>query len=60
MVRTSPCSAEGEGSIPFQELRSHMPHGQRTNQNIKQKQYGNGFNKDFINVPLKKILEKPS
>ena len=28
------------------ELGSHMPHGQK-NQNIKQEQYCNGFNKDF-------------
>ena len=32
------------------ELRSHMPRGQK-NQNIKQKQYYNKFNKDFKNGP---------
>ena len=41
------------------ELRSHMPHGQK-NQNIKQKQYCNKFNKDFKNCPhqKKKNLKK--
>ena len=29
------------------ELRSHMPHGQKNPQNIKQKQYCNKFKKDF-------------
>ena len=29
------------------ELKSHMPHGQKT-PNIKQKQYCNKFNEDFL------------
>ena len=32
------------------ELRSHIPPGQK-NQNVKQKQYCNKFNKDFKNGP---------
>ena len=38
--------------VPFLagELRSHMPHGQK-NQNTKQKQYCNKFNKDFKDGP---------
>ena len=30
VVKTSPSNAGGEGSIPGRELRSHMPHGQKT------------------------------
>ena len=30
VVKTLPCNAEGAGSIPGQELRSHMPGGQKT------------------------------
>ena len=33
-----------------EELRTHMPHGQK-NQNIEQKQYCNKFNKDFKSGP---------
>ena len=38
--------------VPFLagELRSHMPHGQK-NQNTKQKQYCNKFNKGFKDGP---------
>ena len=41
------------------ELRYHMSLGQK-NQNIRQKQYCNKFNKDFKNGPHqnKKILKK--
>ena len=43
------------------ELRSHMPCGQK-NQNIKQKQYCNKFNKDLKkkkrSISKKKILKK--
>ena len=46
VVKTSPFDAGSVGSIPGCELRSNMPHGQK-NQNIKQKQYCNKFNKDF-------------
>ena len=37
----------------LRELRSHMPRGQE-NQNIKQKQYCNKFNKDFKSGPHQK------
>ena len=37
------------------ELRSHMPQSQK-NQNMKQKQYCNKFNKDFANRPHQKNL----
>ena len=43
MVKTSPSNAGGAGSIPGREL---MPPRQK-NQNIKQKQYCDKFNKDF-------------
>ena len=44
--------------VQVREIRSHMPRGQK-NQNIRQKQYCNKFNKDFKNGPLqKKILKK--
>ena len=50
MVKTSPSNAEGAGSIPGQEAK--IPHAsQPKNQNIKQKQYCNKFNKDFKNGP---------
>ena len=41
------------------ELRSHMPHHQKT-KNIRQKQYCNKFNKDFKNGPHQKknLLKK--
>ena len=43
---------------PGGELRSHMPLSQK-NQNLKQKQYCNKFNKDFKNgLHLKKKLKK--
>ena len=58
MVRTSPSNAEGAGSIPGQEakiLHASWP----KNQNIKQKQYCNEFNKDFSDGPCqKKIFKK--
>ena len=39
------------------EPRPHMPQSQKS-QNIKQKQYGNKFNKDFKNGPNQKDLLK--
>ena len=50
------------GSSPVGDLRSHVSLGQK-NQNIKQKQYYNKFNKDFKKWPtfkenLKKRLNK--
>ena len=46
-------NVEGEGLIPGQ--RAKVPHA---NQNIKQKQYCNKFNKDFKNGPHQKNLYK--
>ena len=57
VVRISPSNAGGAGLIPGEELRfSHAL--QLKNQNLKQKQYCNKFNKDFKNHPhfKKKIL----
>ena len=46
MVKTLPSSAGGAGSIPGRGAK--IPHGSRpNNQNIKQKQYCNKFNKDL-------------
>ena len=48
VVKTSPSNAGGEGSIP--DWRTEIPcTSQSRNQNIKQKQYCNQFNKDFKN-----------
>ena len=48
MVKTLPSNAGGAGSIPGQE--AEIPHASwPKNQNIKQKQYCNKFNKDFKN-----------
>ena len=50
VVGTSHSSAGGTGSIPGQGAR--IPHAsQPKNQNIKQKQYCNKFNKYFKNGP---------
>ena len=59
MVKTLPSNAVGAGLIPGRRAKiPHMPHGQK-NQNIKQKQYCNKFNKDFLKmVHIKKILKK--
>ena len=56
MVETSPSNPRGLGVILGQgaELRSHMPHGQKT----KQEQYCNKFNKDFTMVHIKKKILK--
>ena len=61
MVKTSPSSS---GEVPVQslvrELKSHLPQDQKPkhkrpkNQNVKQEQYCNKFNKDFKNGPHKK------
>ena len=57
MFKTSPSNAGRVGSIPAWGAK--IPHASRPkNQNIKQKQYGNKFNKDFKNGPhQKKILK---
>ena len=50
VVKTSPSNAGGVGSIPGQGAK--IPHALwPKNQNIKQKQYCNKFNKDFKNGP---------
>ena len=46
MVKTSPSNAGGASLIPGQGAK--IPYASRPkNQNIKQKQYRNKFNKDF-------------
>ena len=53
VVKTSPSNAGGAGSIPGQGTK--IPHASwLKNQNIKQKQYCNKFNKDFKNGPHQK------
>ena len=55
MVETSPSTAEGAGSIPDQGIK--IPHASGPkNQNVKQKQYCNKFNKDFKSGPHKKKI----
>ena len=50
VVKTSPSSAGGAGLIPGPGAK--IPHASRPkNQNIKQKQYCNKFNKAFKNGP---------
>ena len=57
MVRILPSNATGSGSIPGQEAK--IPHASwPKNQNIKQKQYCNKFNKDFSNGPHQKQKSK--
>ena len=52
-VRTLPSNAGGAGSIPGWGAK--IPHAsQPKNQNIKQKQYYNKFNKNFKNGPHQK------
>ena len=55
VVKTLPSNAGGAGSIPGQE--AEIPHASwPKNQNIKQKQYCNKFNKDFKNGQHQKNL----
>ena len=57
VVRTSPSSAGDVGSIPGKGTK--IPHASRPkDQNIKQKQYCNKFNKDFTKGPHQKNLKK--
>ena len=57
VVKTSLSNAGGADSIPGRGAK--IPHASRTkNQNIKQKQYCNKFNKDFKNGPHQKNLKK--
>ena len=53
VVNISPSNAEGVGSIPGQGAQSPLAQWLK-NQNIKQKQYCNKFNKDFENCPHQK------
>ena len=59
VVRTSPNNARGTGLNPGRGARISHASGPK-NQDIKQKQYCNKFNKDFKNGPhqKKKILKK--
>ena len=52
MVKTLPSNAGGVGLIPGRGAK--IPHAWPKNQNIKQKQYCNKFNKDFKNGPHQK------
>ena len=53
VIKTLPSNAGGVGSIPGGGAK--IPHASRSkNQNIKQKQYCNKFNKDFKNGPHQK------
>ena len=57
VLKTSPSNAGGAGLIPGWGAK--IPHASRTkNQNIKQKQYCNKFNKDFKNGPHQKKPQK--
>ena len=57
MVKTSPSNEGGVGLIPGWGAK--IPHAsQSKNQNIKQKQCCNKFNKDFKIGPHQKILKK--
>ena len=48
VVKTSPSNAGGAGSIPGRGAK--IPHASQKNQTIKQKQYWNKFNKDFLKI----------
>ena len=57
MVKTLPSDAEGVGLIPG--WGAEIPHALGPkNQNIKQKQYCNKFNKNFKNGPHQQNLKK--
>ena len=57
VIKTSPSNAGGAGSIPGQGAK--IPHASwPKNQNRKQKQHCNKFNKDFKNGPQQKNLKK--
>ena len=57
VVKASPSNAGGAGLIPGRGAK--IPHALwPKNQNIKQKQYCNKFNKDFKNGPHQKNLKK--
>ena len=53
VIKTSPSIAGGVGSIPGRGAK--IPHASwPKNQNVKQKQYCNKFNKDFKSGAIKK------
>ena len=55
MVKTSPSNAGGADSIPGRGAK--IPHASRPkNQNVKQKQYYNKFNKEFIYINIYILL----
>ena len=55
VIKTAPSNAGDVGSISG--LGAKIPHASwPKNQNIKQKQYCNRFNKDFKNGPCKKKI----
>ena len=57
MVKNPPSNAGDVGSIPGRGAK--IPHALGPkNQNIKQKQYCNKFNKDFKSDPHQNILKK--
>ena len=53
VVKTLPSNAGDAGLIPGRGAKSPHASGPK-NQNIKQKRYGNKFNKDFKNDPHQK------
>ena len=57
VVKTLPSNAGGAGSIPGRGAKTPHSSGPK-NQNTKQKQYCNKFNKDFKNGPHQKNLKK--
>ena len=52
VVKTSPSSAESQGSIPGHATK--IPHASRPKTKTKQKQHSNKFNKNFQNGPQQK------
>ena len=56
MVKTSPSNTGSVGSIP--RRGANIPHASVKNQNRKQKQYCNKFNKDFKNSPHQNLKIK--
>ena len=59
VVKTSPSNAWGAGLTPGQGAK--IPHAlQPKNQNIKQKQYCNKFNKDFKKIKINNFLNSSS
>ena len=57
MIKTLPSNAGDAGSIPGQGAKiQHV--SQPKSQNIRQKEYCNKSNKDFLNGPHQKIFKK--